>query len=278
MRNINILSVLVLVFLVGCRQYEFEAEAEDDTKVAEKSIAAVTQAVVGVVSKVTGLGAEENKALSKEDLEKLAGEVKSESEKAKNGSLSTGFASGSRKNGVGFTYSKNGSPTIEERVKKAPELVKSILSSTEKFEEAFKALLGAGYSDSESGKVSSKLEEAKERLSLLDKVVSIGFRDGKLEDNDKKKRDEIKKKLDECTKSYSGFKSSEYTCGTLQYCIQKCMNKFMGDEKKLFEEIAKALTDSSSTAQEKFKKSLEELGGAAKSLSDTACIISVSFQ
>ncbi|AYE36876.1 hypothetical protein DB313_05095 (plasmid) [Borrelia turcica IST7] len=279
MRYVSIVSILVLVFVVGCKQYEFETE-EDEIRVAEEA-AGVAEAIAGEVSKLMGLGAEEMKALSQEDLEKLSGDAKNDSEKseqeAKDGAFSSGVSTTVSK---GFNSNGYKRSPLEERIKKTPALIKAVKDSAEKFEKAFKALVSAGYSGGASGTVSSKLEEAVKKLALLSKVSDIAHNGGGLENNDNnKKREEIKKELEGFAAANSGFKTSDCingTSGPLTSVMQKCVNKLMGEEKKLFDEIEKALIkENTDQAQDKFSKALKSLSEAAKSLGEASRLVAI---
>ncbi|AYE36874.1 hypothetical protein DB313_05085 (plasmid) [Borrelia turcica IST7] len=248
MRYVNMLSILVLVFLVGCKQYEFESEAEGEAKVAEADAAVAAQKAAEEVSKVTGLGVEEIKALSKEDLERLSEEVKKDSEK-------------SRASARGV----NGSA---ENAKKA-ELIKEIKSTAEKFEKAFKTLVSEGYGGPVADAVKGNMDMGLKKLGLVEKLVGIANGSGK--------KEAMKKAVEEFGGDTGSCKSDINGIRPPNNGSNKCMKNLMGNVRSSFSGVENNIRDNLETASAKFKSSLQSLVQAASDISSAAGLISALF-
>ncbi|AYE36873.1 hypothetical protein DB313_05080 (plasmid) [Borrelia turcica IST7] len=252
MRYINMVNILVLMFLVCCKQYEFESDAEDEARVAEADAGVVAQKAAEEISKLTGKGVEEIKALSQEDLEKLAKEVEEDSEK--------------------FLVSARGGSSNNNNAKKA-ELIKVVKSSAEKFEKAFKTLSKAGYDSNISGVVIESMKPALEKLGLVEKLVGIA--NGSDSNSNK---EAMKKALKESGVSDLDTCSSDINGGNPLNNGNRCMNNLLKSVENSFNKgVDKNIRDNLEEAPEKFKLSLQSLVKAAKDLSDAAGLIAALF-
>ncbi|WP_376984184.1 hypothetical protein ACE4V3_05310 (plasmid) [Borrelia recurrentis] len=71
-QTICIISVVVLIIPISCKLNNNKLKAESETKLAKENAKLVADSIVGKVSKLTGLATTEIKALSKEELAKIA--------------------------------------------------------------------------------------------------------------------------------------------------------------------------------------------------------------
>ncbi|AYE36875.1 hypothetical protein DB313_05090 (plasmid) [Borrelia turcica IST7] len=255
MRYISIVSILVLVILVGCKQYEFETEAEDEAKVAEAAAEVVAQKVAEAVSKVTGKGVEEIKALSQEELEKLAEKVKEDSDR--------------------FLVSARDHNESTNNAKKA-ELIKEIKSTAEKFEKAFKTLVSEGYG-SDNGvaeAVTGNMDMGLKKLGLVDKLMGIS--NGSDSNNNK---DAMKKALTDFGSDNVGSCMNDISSNnSSNNGSNKCMKNLLNNVGSSFNSgVCEELRGQLSTASEKFKSSLQSLVQAARDISSAAGLIAALF-
>ncbi|WKC58269.1 hypothetical protein [Borrelia sp. P9F1] len=145
-----IVSISVLMLFASC---EWWAEVSGKIKIKKpvEDIKVVAERAVNEVSRATGKSADEVKALSKDELDKIAEEAKS--------STAATFES------------------TKKDAKKKSELIDEIKQSTEKLDLAFKSLVGAGYRNATASLVLESIKTAKQKLGLagkLEKMIEDG--------------------------------------------------------------------------------------------------------
>ncbi|AYE36896.1 hypothetical protein DB313_05200 (plasmid) [Borrelia turcica IST7] len=262
MRYIKIIGILAVALLVNCKLYEELEEAMAETKLAEDSASEVAKSVAEEISKLTGLGLEEVKALTEEDLKRIAGDAEKDSGESR-GKVSGEFDNG-RRNSVDL--------------KKAPGLVNLVKDSARKVEEAFKTLVNAGYGgEGVASVVGSNIEEACKLLSLLDKLTQIAVGDGG------NKKADMSKVLEEFDKTNPGIDACGYMNSNKHSSQDRESKKCIKDLMKRVENLLyggvenELRNDLSKPSSTKFNDPLVSLIKATSALSGAAGMISAVF-
>ncbi|UGQ18015.1 hypothetical protein [Borrelia sp. RT1S] len=249
---LKLTSILLLMLFVSCKWwYKAEAEVEIKLKVVKEDPVVVAEKAAEEVSKATGKGVEEVKTLSKEELDKIAKEVKDDAEKV-------------------LQDTRNASNNIAN-AKKTSELIKEIKESAEKFELAFKTLVGAGYTGDVVDPVMGNMSRGLKNLPLLEQLAGIVENNGRREDAEK------------AVKAFGGDKGSCLSSLNERGYAQnkgskECINSLMERINSTFNGgVHNLLRDALSTAPEKFKAPLGALRQAANDISTAAGIIKYSI-
>ncbi|WP_155265699.1 hypothetical protein [Borrelia hermsii] len=160
MGYIKIIIIAAFLLTINCKLDNKSLKAESDTKTAKENAKSVEESIAGQVSKLTGLAVTEIKALSTEELTKIAAEAKANFKDSKKG--------------IDNFRKTTGKAKLE--VNDVPNFIKAIKDSAEKIEIAFKALLNAGYNGPVANAVKSNIDSGIKMLTLLDKLLDITTR------------------------------------------------------------------------------------------------------
>ncbi|UGQ16761.1 hypothetical protein [Borrelia sp. RT5S] len=245
---LKLTGILVLMLFVSCKWwYKAEAEVEIKVKVVKEDSVVVAEKAAEEVSKATGKGVEEVKTLSKEELDEIAKKVADDAKKT------VEDARGNRGN-----------------EKKTSELIKEIKESAEKFELAFKTLVGAGYTGDVVNPVVGNLQDALKRVSLVDKLSGIVDSSGSREDAKKAVsafNGDAGSCMNSITESRGGGRAQKE--GT-----KECMKSLMGNVSSSFHGgVFNELRDALDSAPEKFKGALGMLRSAAWDISSASSLV-----
>ncbi|WKC58724.1 hypothetical protein [Borrelia sp. P9F1] len=248
MMYIRATGILLLVLFVSCKWwYKAEAEVEIRVKVVREDPVVVAEKAAEEVSKATGKGVEEVKTLSKEELGKIAKDVDDNAKVALQDSRN--FSNG------------------DANAKKTSELIKEIKDSAEKFDLAFKTLVGAGFTGVVSDVVMANMNSHLKRLSLVDNLAGIVENSGSIEDA-KKAVGAFGGDTGSCMSDISESRGHRQNKGS-----EQCMKSLMGNVSDLFNGVYKELRDVLEEAPEKFKEALGALRRAAWDLSSASSLV-----
>ncbi|ACH93825.1 hypothetical protein [Borrelia duttonii] len=255
-QTICIISVVVLIIPISCKLNNNKLKAESETKLAKENAKLVADSIVGQVSKLTGLATTEIKALSKEELAKIANEAKATSEI-------------SRKNIDDFHKIK-GKAKLE--VSDIPNFIKVIRESAEKISIAFRTLLSAGYNGPVANAVNSNINSGVKIISLLEQLLNITTKE--IYNN---KELEIRDAIEEFNRSYPGLRI--YVIESRDKDPMKTyINVMMKNVSRyFFNGVHEELLENLDKAPNKLKEALTSLKDAANSISTAAGIIELCF-
>ncbi|QMU99886.1 hypothetical protein F0310_05620 (plasmid) [Borrelia sp. A-FGy1] len=226
---------------VGTGQAETEKTSEADFAPA---LDVVKEKNVGSKPKAK----QENKALGKDILEKMAEEVKEAASAAK------GKVLGSK--------TKDGSKIP---ISEVPSLVSQLKETSRKIEKAISELISLGYSAADALK--DNLKTGISSICLLDQILEVAKENGqiKLGDNEYDLRDKVKgvieefKKKEECLVAFSLKEGPKKNSEVIKECVSGLMGKvesLFGDSKGNGDGVAGELMQASKSAEKRFSKPL----------------------
>ncbi|AHH04130.1 Hypothetical protein BHY_1179 (plasmid) [Borrelia nietonii YOR] len=254
MGYVKIISIAALLLTINCKSDNNRLNAKSDAKIAKETAKSVEESTTEQVSKLTGLEITKIKALSTEELAKIAAGAKSKSEDSKKG----------------IDHFKKTTGKAKLEVNDIPNLIKAIKNSAEKIEIAFKALLNAGYNGPVANAVKSNIDSGIKMLTLLDKLLDIATRT-----THNSRELEIKKTIKQFNTHNPSLQiyineSGAHTKAYIRIIMTNVSRYF-------FNGVYDELSDNLDQAPSNLKEALTSLKEAADSISTAAGIIELCF-